>query len=236
MNKSIEILVMSLGGFSLFIVALLGFAAMSGAPMSKVPVVGKFFQADKHEPQEENTPVSEDPESPVYSESQVVEANVGMLSAYALQPPFTAEALGALASDLKAAKLAFEERLVVVDQREEELDVREELLTEQFLTLEEMRAELDRYEAKLSMQASEVERDLVAKDSEASAQWREVSRLFALGDAEEMTARLQQFGPDEAAQILANLDQERAAELLNALTEDVWKDYVDAYSKATIAQ
>ena len=39
-----------------------------------------------------------------------------------------------------------------------------------------------------------------------------------------------QYTPEEAAEILTNVGDERAAQLLNALPAESWKDYVDAYS------
>ncbi len=231
MNKGIEIAVMAVGGLSLFVVAFLGFATMSGTPLSEVAVIGNLFQTA--EPVEEEEPMLSDDTEPVYTEKQVVDANLSILTAYAFEPPLTSDELQGLVVDLKTAKLAFEERLRGVVERESGVAEREELLGHQFATLEELRAELDRYEAELSMRAAEVGRDKDAGASSAKAQWSEIARLFAQGDAEEMTTRLMQFSAMEAAKILGSLDQERAAALLNALPAESWKEYVDAYSRAT---
>lgn len=226
---------MAVGGCSLFIVALLGFARMSGADLSEMAVVGKFF-VEEPLAEETDAPVAVSEEDPVYTKNQVVDANVGILSAYSLDPPLTATELQTLAVELKTAKLEYEERLRELDEREERLVEREDLVGHQFETLEELRAELDRLEAELSLRMAELERDETAVHQGKTAQWAEISRLFATGDAEEMRTRLLQYDEGEAAEILSQLDPERAAALLNALPEDRWKAYVDAFSRATATE
>jgi hypothetical protein len=45
MNRLIEIAVMAIGGLSLFLVAFVGFASLSGKDVSQVAVIGKLFPA-----------------------------------------------------------------------------------------------------------------------------------------------------------------------------------------------
>ena len=231
MTKGIELLVMGLGGLSLFVCAFLGFAAMSGTPLTELAVIGPMF-AEEEDPEEELQELLGDsgPSQVVSTAKQVIEANIGILKAYALEPPFTPEELQTLTTNLKTAKLGYDERMRKLDEREVSIEQREELLTDQFTALEDIRNELERYEADLTLRSAEVGRDEnVAEETEA-ARWAEVANLFASGDADELSKRLLRYDAAEAAHILINLDNDRATTLLNALPDDKWKSYVDAYS------
>ncbi len=235
MNRSIEIAVTAVGGLCLFVVAFLGFAKMSGVPMSKVAVLGQLFEAaTSKEPENVAPEVSVDP--PRATSKQVIEASLGVLDAYAFEPPYSAEELHSLALDLKAAKLQYEERLRSVAAREVDVLGREELLGHQLETLEELRAELDRYEATLALRTAELLRDQGASTGDSPAQWAEIARIFEGGPADIMKDRLLEFGAEDAAKILGELDVEQAAKLLNALPAERWKEYVDAYSRVAKAE
>jgi len=222
---------MGLGGLSLFVVAFLGFAAMSGTPLSELAVIGPMF-AEEEDPEEELAALLEDsgPAPSIATAKQVIEANMGMLKVFALEPPFTSEELQTLAVNLKSAKLGYDERMRKLDEREATIGVREELLTEQFSALEEIRAELERYEEDLNLRSAEVGQDEKAQATTEAARWAEVSNLFAGGDVDELSSRLLRYDAAEAAQILSHLDKSQASSLLNALPADKWKEYVDAFS------
>ena len=222
---------MGLGGLSLFVCAFLGFAAMSGTPLSELAVIGPMFAVDESSNSELAALLEDSGPAPTISTAkQVIEANVGLLKVFALEPPFTSEELQTLAVNLKSAKLGYDERMRKLDEREATMGVREELLTEQFSALEEIRAELERYEEDLSLRSAEAGQDEKAQETTGDARWAEISNLFADGDPEELGARLMRYGAAEAAQILSNLKKDRAAILLNALPDDKWKEYVDAFS------
>jgi len=230
MSRGIELIVMGLGGLSLFLVAFLGFAAMSGTPLSEVAVIGPMFAPEEQEPPEEPGKEFATPGTALATEKQIVEANMGILGAFPLESPFTAAELQSLALELKSAKVAYDERKWKLDEREKSISEREEVLAHQFETLEELREKLERYEAELNLRSAEVNADEKATDAQAEAQWSEVAKLFAAGDPDELTTRLLQYDEEEAAKVLVNLSDERAALLLNALPADKWKAYVDAYS------
>lgn len=236
MNKGIEILVLALGGLSLFVVAFLGFAAMSGKPLSRLTVLGRLFP----EPLAEQAPAEpeerREPES-AYTPGQVIEANVGMLSAYTLDPPFSADELQALVVELKGSKIAYEKRLADLQRREADLGHREELVRHQHETLEQMRSELDRLEAELSLRSAELRRDQDAVSRGEESRWVGISTLFEAGDVDDHSKRLVTYEPDEASRILANLSEDRAAALLNAIGDgERWKEYADAYSRRISAR
>jgi len=231
MTKGIELLVMGLGGLSLFVCAFLGFAAMSGTPLSELAVIGPVFNEESGAADGLQELSEEDGSKQLISTTkQVVEANMGLLKVFALEPPFTPEELQTLAVNLKSAKMGYDERMRKLDDRESGIVEREELLSEQFSALEEIRNELERYEEDLNLRAAEVSRDEAVEEKTTSARWAEVADLFVAGDAEDQAKRLMRYDPAEAAQILTQLDKERASSLLNALPDDKWKMYVDAYS------
>ncbi len=222
---------MGLGGLSLFVCAFLGFAAMSGTPLTELAVIGPMF-AEEEDPEGELQELLGESDSVqvVSTAKQVIEANIGILKAYALEPPFTPEELQSLAANLKTAKLGYDERMRKLDEREMSIEEREELLADQFTALEDIRNELERYESDLTLRSAEVGRDEDVADKTEAARWAEVSNLFASGDAEDLSKRLMSYDAGEAAQILTHLDADRATSLLNALPDDKWKSYVDAYS------
>jgi flagellar motility protein MotE (MotC chaperone) len=234
MNRIIELAVLGIGGLSLFVVAFLGFARMSGTPLSKVAVVGPMFTDDQAEDSAATTESTAEPGAATQmytTPRQVIEANTALLSAYALESPFSAAELQTLSVELKTAKLKYEARLESLDERERGLADREELMLHQFQTLDELKQELKRFEAELTLRSSEVMRD---EDKAAlgpvTPGLDSVAKLFAEGKADGLASRLIQYPAAEAAEILSHLSDDRAAELLNALPADKWKSYVAAYS------
>lgn len=232
MNRIIEIAVLGLGGLSLFVVAFLGFAAITGAQLSELAVVGPLFaEEERLDVDEIDSATPALPEQVFTTESQVVEANLAMLSAYALEPPYTAEELQSLAVELKSAKIAYEKRLEALQDRDAALQEQEELMSHQFGVLEEIRAELERRDSAISLREAELARD---EDSKGAGEesFARIAGLFKAGKPEDMVDRLVKYAPEEAAKILTNLDDKRATELLNAIDAKDWKDYADAYSQA----
>lgn len=230
MTKGIELLVMGLGGLSLFVVAFLGFAAMSGSPLSEVAVIGPLLADDEEEGVAEDLSEVPEDELPRASEKQVIEANVGILNAYTLDSPMNADELQSLAVELKKTKLSYEERLRMLDERELSISEREDDLTHQFEVLEELRAELDRLESDLALRLQEVESEEEKVSTGEQARFKEIAKLFAEGEPKKLKDRFLMYEAPEAAQILRQLPPDRATELLNALPADKWKAYVEAYS------
>ena len=232
MNRIIELAVLGVGGLSLLLVAFLGFAAMSGAPLSELALIGPLFEEPETAPTKDELESisSVGGASQIYNTpQQVVEANMRLLGAYALDSPFTADELQTLAVELKSSKLRLEEHQKALDEREKALGEREELVSHQFGTLTSLKQELERFEADLTLRASEVERD-ESEQAESMPELAGVSKLFEKGAADELVDRLMKFEPEEAAFILSKLDAKRSAELLNAVPADQWMDYATAFS------
>ncbi|MFT5284025.1 MAG: flagellar motility protein MotE (MotC chaperone) [Planctomycetota bacterium] len=230
MTKSIELLVMALGGLSLFVCAFLGFAAMSGTPLSDLTLIGSLFAEEEGEPEETNEVLGELGDGVIFTTKQVIEANIGLLSAYALQSPFTADELGDLATELKTAKLSYEERKHKIELREARVGEREELLTDQFETMEQIRDDLETLEEELNLRAAELGRDEDAENGPNAPRWVKIAKLFEKGEVSEHVTRLIAYEPKDAAFILSNLQAKRSSELLNAIPPAKWMEYVEAFS------
>lgn len=230
MSKTVELAFLALGGISLFVVAFLGFAVSGGVPLQDVAVIGPLLEQDV-EPTTTTEPVevAPDPARP-RSDFEVLRSNAGILSAYSLPSPFDGGELQELADELSRRKQDLDEREDRIAERELQVQEREDSAAEQFRTLQEMRNGLEALEADLEARASEVARDESASAENEQSGWRSRAELFADGDAEELSGRLTQYEPEEAARILHQLESERATELLNALPASQWKTYVDAYT------
>ena len=233
MTKTIELIVMALGGLSLFICAFLGFAVMSGTPLSELALIGPLFVGQENDAEETDLALGELDNGVITTTKQVIEANIGLLSAYALQPPYTADELKELTVELKTAKVSYEERMRKLELRESSVSEREELLADQFKTLEEIRDDLERLEEELNLRSAELGRDEATESSPKAPRWIKIAKLFEKGDVSELVDKLIAYEPKDAAFILSNLPLKRSGELLNAVPQPKWKDYVEAFSALT---
>ncbi len=230
MNRAIEIAAMIVGGVSLFLVCFLGFAALAGVPLNEVAVIGKMFpeptggEGDIESAPDHGTPAPELPDR------EVVAASLGVLSAWTLEPPFSHAELKSLADELKLKTLQLDQRLKRVTEREELADQRAQDLADQFETLDELRAELEAYEADLLLRAQEVERDEEAAAELRARRWDSLARLFSEQDAAEAGRRLQAYTPEEATKILRALDEDLAVEILNTFSGDKYIEYAEAWA------
>lgn len=233
MNRLLEIFAMAVGGLSLFTVAFVGFATLSGRDMSQVAVIGKLFPAPA-EPgaAEPAVPVDEEPRN--LSDAAVVEASLGVLSAWTLPSPYSTSELRVLTQELKTKRGELEERERALARRERGVEQDERALEERRRTLEELRQRIEGLQADLAEREVELARREAAVQAGSEAGWIEVARvLAAIEDPAEAAKKLQEYEPSEAARILRNLgDEARAGEILNAVAPARWKEYVDAYSAA----
>jgi flagellar motility protein MotE (MotC chaperone) len=241
MNRIIEIAAMAIGGMSLFLVAFVGFAALSGKDMSQVAVVGKLFPAppDEAEGEGEHAEVPGETEAggaeehgEGLSDAAVVEASLGLLSAWTLPSPYSTTELRVLTEEIKKKHEALEAEEHALARRERAVVEDEHELEERVKTLEELRAHLE----SLQQEVTERENDLAAREAAFQAgkdsRWAAVARVIGgLEEAAEAATRLQEYSPQDAAKILVALgDDERAGEILNQVQGPRWKEFVDAYT------
>ncbi len=237
MNRLIEIAAMFLGGVSLFTVCFVGFVALSGTPMNEVAVIGKLFPAPEEESAGaepgaavvESTEERQKPKN--LSDAAVLEASLGVLSAWTLPSPYSTSELRALAEELKTKREEIDQRERALGRRERAVQDEEGELEERQQSLAELRSQLEGLRQELDAR----ERALVRKEGESAAtetaRWAAVGRVIAELEGEEAGKRLQEYPPEEAARILSTLgDDARASEILNQLAGPRWKEYVDAYT------
>lgn len=235
MNRIIEIVAMAVGGLSLFVVAFVGFASLSGRDVRNVAVVGKLFPAPADEHGAEGV-VEEDAADDEYAEglsdAAVIEASLGVLSAWTLPSPYSTSELRVLSEEIKKKHAELLEREHALGRRARALERDEQELEERLKTLEELRTHIEGLRQELT------ERELVLAAGEGAAQasrdaaWAEVARVFeTIEDPLQAARKLQEYEPEEAAKILRALgDDVRAGEILNAVAPARWKEFVAAYT------
>lgn len=233
MSKLIEIAAMVLGGLSLFAVSFVAFTMVSGTDMRRVAVIGSLLPEVAVDGDGE--PVAEPethalPPMPQRTNEQVVEASLGVLGTWNLPSPYTQNELQALADELKMRRSRLELRANDLDVREQDLEAEQELIAEQHRTLEAMKAELEAFQAELALREQELRNEERAVADAHTERWKGVARVIAGLETDAAATRLKAFEPVEAARILTQMDDERAATLLNELDGKLWKDYVDAYT------
>lgn len=237
MNRIIEIAAMTVGGLSLFLVCFVGFASLSGRDMSQVAVIGKLFPAPAGESGEHGAAEAEHDdgggkEEKNLSDAAVIEASLGVLSAWTLPSPYSSSELRVLSEEIKKKRGELEEAEHALARRERAVQDDEQELAERLKTLEELQKHLETVQGELSEREQAVARQENAVQSNADARWASVASV--IGAIEEPAAaakRVAEYEPEEAAKILRALgDDARAGEILNALEESRWKEYVSAYT------
>ena len=229
MNKAVKLAAIGLGANALFATTFVGFALMRGAALHEIPLIGKLAAAPTEvEPATEPPgPEQLDPEKPF---PPVRTANAGVFDVFRLEAPYSGRELSKLVDELKSKRMEVERRLAELETLDEHLAERQRVLDEQFRTLQQMRTGLEEFEAELEARAAEVARDEASREQRGAARWSTLAGLFEEGDAEELSTRLMEYEPADAARVLKALPDERARQLLGALPEAQWKDYAEAYS------
>src|SRR6185436_17075210 len=157
MNRIIEIAAMAIGGLSLFLVCFVGFASLSGKDMSQVAVIGKLFPTPPSESGEHGDAVTEGEHADAkgaqekgLSDAAVIEANLGVLSAWTLPSPYSSSELRLLSEEIKKKHTELEERELALGRRERAVVEDEGELKERLKSLEELRMHLENLQAELA--------------------------------------------------------------------------------------
>ena len=247
MKKPVELALLAGAGVGLFSLCFVGFAAMSGVPMHTLPMVGAFFEAP--EPVEDplaeladepaRAPESEllYPDKPTPDEErEILGANLGVIGSFAVQAPFDREELSDLVGELEERREELEKRFEDLRKREGEVESQVLWLQERKNELNQLQDGIDEGFAELAIQRDELELERAAlQNDRASARESTEERLarkallFAEGEPEIAAQRLLPYGANEAGQLLRKLDPERALAILDALPEESWAEFADAY-------
>ena len=244
MNSMLKYALFGVGGLVLFSGAFVVFAALSGAPLSEVAVIGRFVpkpegeeEKDAHEAESEIASAPDHAAAPVahadpakrMPDKKALEANIGVLGAFLMPSPYSSTELADLQQELRTALADAKERLARIDAREGELDEWERTLSDRLADLKALQASIEKSEGELALREAEVARDEKAKREREAQGWTEVARFFEEGDPEELAQKLVRLGPKEAARILRALDEARAGELVNALPQEKYNEFLEAY-------
>jgi hypothetical protein len=236
MNRIIEIVAMAVGGLSLFLVCFVGFVSLSGRDVSQVAVIGKLFPAPPAPEQTDGKlaapaePGAEQAQS--LSDAAVIEASLGLLSAWTLPSPYSSSELRVLSEEIKRKHGELEQRELSLARRERAVVEDEGELEERLRTLEELRTHLETLQVELAEREVELSRAEDALQAGQDSRWAEVAGVIgALEEPSAAARRLQEFPPEEAAKVLKALgDDARAREILNQVQGAQWKEYLDAYT------
>lgn len=242
MNRIIEIVAMAVGGLSLFLVCFVGFASLSGRDVSQVAVIGKLFPAPAADENAEHGAAGTGAEhadaeageqhSQGLSDAAVIEASLGVLSAWTLPSPYSSSELRVLSEEIKHKHAELEERELGLARRERAVVEDEGELEERLKTLEELRTHLETLQAELAQRETELTRMEDSAQASKDSRWAEVAGVIgALEEPAAAAKRLQEYAPEEAAKVLRALgDDVRAGEILNEVQGAKWKEYVEAYT------
>ncbi|MFT5048656.1 MAG: flagellar motility protein MotE (MotC chaperone) [Chlamydiales bacterium] len=234
MNNILKYLAFASGGVVLFFSSFLAFAAMSGTPPHELAVIGALFPSPEEPNTDENEPANlmEEVAMDDRPEAEVIESAASPLRAFLLESPFSTDELEQLQSQMKNGVEANNQRAIDFARREAELKVRERQLDERWEELVKIRTTLIEHDLELELREDELTRDERAQEEREEASWSSMSKIFENGKVDELAANLIMFLPDQAAQILRGLTEERASELINALPRDRYLEYADSYRKA----
>ncbi len=256
MKPAVKYALMGVGGVALLFGSFVTFAALSGTPLHEVAIIKNFVKAPA--PGEEHAPgdatkTAEKPADPGEHASETaasakgeheakstgkpdakaVEASVGVLGAFSLPAPFSADELGDLQRELREARSGAKERLAKIEEREHALDDYERALDQRYKELAELRQKLEKKELDLSLREDEVKRDLDARSAREAASWKELAKFFEEGEPKDLAKNLASYDPRDAVKILRSLDDERASAIVNALPPEKYHEYLEAYRAQT---
>jgi flagellar motility protein MotE (MotC chaperone) len=232
------------GGVSLFTGSFVGVALVTGRSAHDIPLLKNFTARPETQPSEHvtsshNLPHSTDSSSvddhledeSVVHAKEKQPATASVLGAFVMPAPFNGDELAQMQSKLALRLEETEARLAGAKDKERALDERERALTGREKELQSLKNELDTRTKELIMRELEINRDGEASAAREEKSWAELARFFGEGDPEDLAKKLMAFDPKDAAKMLHQMDDERAIALVNALPQDQYKAFLDAYRK-----
>ena len=232
MGKFVEILAMTLGGFSLFAVCFLGFAITSGKALEDVPFIGSMLMEEEPEldPLAGRTPAEQIPTS-MRPESDILQHTSGVLQTFSVQSPYSQSELKELADTLKDTRMKLDRRMQEVESESENLSLRDEGLNDREQRLERFKTQLEMRAKELTLREAEVKNEeRIASEKEQLVYVNKASSLSQLQPAEAVT-RLATYQVEEIARILHAMATEPADMIVKALPQERWEEVVDRLSR-----
>ncbi len=239
MNRIIEIIAMALGGISLLTVCFLGFALMSGTPLSDVGVIGKLFpEPDAPNGTEKATGAPEDEliARPNLSEEKLVMNQAGLMHAWQLPSPFDAKALGDLTERLKMRDHALDVREVDLDQREARLDDQETTIEDRIEGLVQIQGQMEKRRIELEALGTTLDERQQEVDRKVEGKWAKQAGILEAMDLEDRNKILGAYEPEEMAQLLKYMEESTRGEVMAGLQVKITdpvrlRAYLEAYGE-----
>jgi hypothetical protein len=223
MNKIILIIAGIAAGILLLVGTFVTAAGMLGADLHALPAVGGLFpepieQSLDPELNELNTSVEAQVEADMRSPEQVVDNSASPLHSFLLPSPWSSDELEDLERQLKTRLNALTEAEKDLDQRKASLEESQRHLAELQAELESVRnGMIDERDETVALQ-EEVKNEEAAAAEKRVESFKQMSSLFAEGDADEMSKMLlDMYTPDEIGLVLAGLPPERVQELMTGI-------------------
>lgn len=222
-------------GLVLFVGSFAAVALVSGRHPSEVPGLSWIAKAPPEKPaavpaHEMPSPrAAPDETSATAVQPEPVKAQSGLVGAFVMPAPYTAEELHRLQEALRTSLSQARGRLEDVERREKRAAEWERSVEERRAELAQLRALLEEKETELRQREIALAKESQAKNERDEASWKEIAGFFEEGDAAELAQRLAEFEAEKAAKILGHLEDARARELVNALPKEKYKAYLEAY-------
>jgi flagellar motility protein MotE (MotC chaperone) len=235
MNKFLKYGLFGLAAIALFFGVFVGVAALTGAPMHEVAVIGSLFEAPAEDANANNMPMVAEQNSGDAAQDgrDALLRQAGLLGAFTMPSPFSGGELRTLETELRAKFRENRDLAERLRARELELDNEEKEFREKYEELADLRTKLEDLESSLELRFSELERDEAAKRGRELAGWKKQAELYAGGEPEANARLLEMEAPEDAATILSQLDPSEASAILQQVTPITRrKEFMDAYRKA----
>ncbi len=234
MSKMGSTIAIAAGCVGALALAYLATAVAQGASLREMPPLSWISPPPPpKEPAVETAPATNAavaPPAPAHPAPAQPPMTAGVLSAFVLPSPFDTDELRDLQTKLeeKLASLAAES--AHQERRARELDDWQRALEARALEIAALRESIAAPAGAATPDAAAAQAQASVADTPES--WRALAPLFEEGDAADLAARLVDFPPEDAANILRGLEPERAAAILNALPKDKYKPFLDAWRRA----
>jgi len=247
MNPIVKASILILGGSTLFVGSFVGVALVSGRPAHEVPLLKNFAHkpespADTHPVPEPVDPEAVEPETTPHVEPETATSKTQgresapsaatVLGAFVMPAPFNGDELAQMQSRLALRLEEAQVAMAAAKEKQRALDERERALIGREKELQSLKVELDTRSKELKMREQELARDIDSGLAREDKSWTEIARFFSDGETEDLAKKLATFEPANAAKILHQMDDDRAIALVNALPQDQYKIFLDAYRKS----
>lgn len=237
MTHILKIAAYGIGGLALVIGSFVTFSAVTGTPMHEMKAVGAMFpenvEAEVTEAESDLLPEAEEElQSDVRSPRQVFDTAASPLGAFTLPDPFSE-------GELKELELTLQRKIDEVARRARALEEKERRLDQDRQHLDDLYKEFEKLRTTLVNQSddNEAARDEISRDKTVFEERRDatdaqMAKLFEDTKATEAARLLTSvYSPDDAARILAQLDDGRVSELIGAIAT-ILPDEAPQYVKA----